>query len=174
MLQSRFAARILVVIGLILGPTPAHADSGASVNPGLALAVVDFAYVDTSGEPTDQAALHRERLQAFMTALRQDLLADRQFHLVAVSCGPAPCTVDGRAPADLIRAASAAGAKILVIGGIHKMSTLVQWAKVQVIDIVANRVVFDRLYTFRGDGDEAWKRAEAFVSREIREALAAP
>ena len=76
MLQSRAASRILAVIGLILGPAPADADSGASANPGVALAVVDFAYVDTSGEPTDQAALHRERLQAFMTALRQDLAAD--------------------------------------------------------------------------------------------------
>ena len=61
-----------------------------------------------------------------------------------------------------------------MIGGIHKMSTLVQWAKVEIIDIAANRVVFDRLFSFRGDSDEAWKRAEAFVSREIREALATP
>ena len=174
MLQSRAASRILAVIGLILWPAPAAADPGASASPGVALSVVDFAYVDTSGEPTDQAALHRERLQAFMTALRQDLAADGRFHLVPVSCGPAPCTVDGQARADLIRAASEAGAKILVIGGIHKMSTLVQWAKVEVIDIAANRVVFDRLFSFRGDSDEAWKRAEAFVSREIREALATP
>jgi hypothetical protein len=174
MLRSRFASRILALIGLVLGPAPAHADSGASVNPGVGLAVVDFAYVDTSGEPTDQAAVHRQRLQAFRTALRQDLLADGRFHLVPVSCGAVPCTADGVAPADLLRAASDAGAKILVIGGIHKMSTLVQWAKVEAIDIDANRVVFDRLFTFRGDSDEAWDRAEVFVFREIRAALSAP
>jgi hypothetical protein len=78
------------------------------------------------------------------------------------------------APADLFRAGSEAGAKILVIGGIHKQSTLVQWAKVEAIDIAANRVVFDRLYTFRGDNDEAWRRAQVFMSRDIRAALAAP
>ena len=30
----------------------------------------------------------------------------------------------------------------------------------------------DKLYTFRGDNDAAWDHAEAFVSREIRSALA--
>jgi hypothetical protein len=61
----------------------------------------------------------------------------------------------------------------LVIGGIHKMSTLVQWARVEVIDVDANRVVFDRLFTFRGDNSQAWDRAEAFVFREVQEGLAA-
>jgi hypothetical protein len=30
-----------------------------------------------------------------------------------------------------------------------------------------------RLFTFRGDSDEAWNRAEAFMSRDLRAALAA-
>jgi hypothetical protein len=174
MLRYRLALRILALIGLILGPGPARGDSGASASPGVGLAIVEFAYIDTSGEPGDQAAAHRERLQAFMTALRRHLLANGQFRLVPVSCGPVPCTTDGPAPADLLRAASQAGAKILVIGGVHKMSTLVQWAKVEAIDLGADRVVFDRLFTFRGDSDEAWERAETFVSQEIRAALAAP
>jgi hypothetical protein len=141
--------------------------------PGIGLAVIDFAYLDTSGEPTDQAAVHQQRLQAFMAALRQDFGADRQFRLVAVSCGAAPCTVEDQAPPDLVHAASAAGAKILVVGAVHKLSTLVQFAKVQAIDIDANRVVLDKMFTFRGDTDEAWQRAETFVSQEARAALVA-
>ncbi len=109
-----------------------------------------------------------------MTALRRDFAADGRFRLVPVSCGPTPCSDDGPAPADLLHAASDAGAKILVIGGIHKLSTLVQWAKVDAIDVAADRVVLDRLFTFRGDSDEAWERAEAFVSQDIRAALARP
>jgi len=42
-----------------------------------------------------------------------------------------------------------------------------------VIEIGPGRLVFDRRYTFRGDNDEAWVRAEAFVSRDVRAALAA-
>jgi hypothetical protein len=64
-------------------------------------------------------------------------------------------------------------AGIRIIGGIHKTSTLVQWAKVAVIDVSANRVLFDKLYTFRGDNDEAWARAEAFIAGDIRAVLAA-
>ena len=52
------------------------------------------------------------------------------------------------------------------------MSTLVQWAKVSAIDVGTRRILFEKLYTFRGDNDEAWRRAETFVSREIREKLA--
>jgi hypothetical protein len=32
----------------------------------------------------------------------------------------------------------------------------------------------DKLYTFRGDNDESWERAETFVSREIMAALGTP
>jgi hypothetical protein len=174
MLRTRFAARALALLGLVLGPGLACADSGDPTAQGVGIAIVDFAYVDTSGEPTDQTAAHQRRLQAFMAALRRDFAADGQFRLVAVSCGSVPCATDGVAPADLRRAASQAGAKILVLGGIHKLSTLVQWAKVEAIDIAADRVVFDRLFTFRGDSDEAWDRAETFVSRDVRAALAAP
>jgi len=32
-------------------------------------------------------------------------------------------------------------------------------------------VVFDRLLSFRGDNDEAWRRAEKFAARQILESL---
>jgi Protein of unknown function (DUF2380) len=167
MRRFRLASPALALLGLVLGAGLARADAAA---PGIGIAVEDFSYTNTSGEPTDQSAAHRERLQALMAALRQDLAADGQYRLVPLSCGE-PCT--GNEPAaDLLRAASDAGARILIFGGIHKQSTLVQWAKVVAIDIAGNRVLLDRLFTFRGDSDEAWQRAEAFMSREIRAALA--
>jgi hypothetical protein len=36
-----------------------------------------------------------------------------------------------------------------------------------VIDIEANKLLFDRLISFRGDTDEAWQRAERFLVREL-------
>ena len=47
------------------------------------------------------------------------------------------------------------------------MSTLVQWAKIQIADEEQGRIVFDRLLTFRGDTDEAWQKAESFVARDV-------
>jgi len=34
------------------------------------------------------------------------------------------------------------------------------------------RVVFKKFFTFRGDNDEAWQRAERFVSEEVRDRTA--
>ncbi len=62
---------------------------------------------------------------------------------------------------------------IRVVGAIKKMSTLVLWAKIGVVDVGRNRTMSEKVYTFRGDNDEAWNRAEAFVARDVRELLTA-
>jgi hypothetical protein len=141
---------ILSVCLLVLLPA-FHAPAGAETAIGVAMD--DFSYTDTSAEPANQTAAHERRLAAFMAALRQDIAGDRRYRLV-------PSAQDGAA--------------FKVIGGIQKTSTLVQWAKVAVIDVGARKVVMDKLYTFRGDNDESWERAEIFVSREIMAALATP
>jgi hypothetical protein len=133
----------------------------------LAISVDDFNYIDTSNEPTDQTVVHEKRVRAFMTALRDDVTADRRFALVPSSCVP-NCPTEGPALLDRLSAASKAGAQILIIGGIHKMSTLVQVAQTAAIDTTSRRVVFRKLFQFRGDSDEAWQRAERFVSEELR------
>ncbi|MET4388988.1 hypothetical protein ABIB73_004753 [Bradyrhizobium sp. F1.4.3] len=141
-----------VFLAFLLLILPAsHAPAGAE--PAIGVAMDDFSYTDTSAEPANQTAAHERRLSAFMAALRRDIDADRRYRLV-------------RSIQD--------GAAFKVIGGIQKTSTLVQWAKVAVIDVGAKKVVMDKLYTFRGDNDESWERAEIFVSREVMAALGTP
>jgi len=142
----------------------AQADIAATQPP--ALAVLDLDYVDTSGEPTDQTAAHQRRAAAFVNDLRRDLAAGGQYRIVPIACGAEPCTSQTN-PADLQKAARAAGAKLVLIGGVHKMSSLVEWAKIQIADEEAGHIAYDRLVTFRGDTDEAWRRAESFVGRDI-------
>jgi Protein of unknown function (DUF2380) len=136
--HSRPSLLLILLLMLLPGFCPAVADTAA--HPGV-VTIDDFSYTDTSGEVSDQVALHQKRLTAFMTALRRDV--------------PTECC-----------------AGIRIVGGFHKMSTLVQWAKVTIIDVGNDRVVSDKLYTFRGDNDEAWVRAEAFISEDIRAVLA--
>jgi hypothetical protein len=50
-------------------------------------------------------------------------------------------------------------------------STLVQLVWTAAIDTTTQRVVFKKFFTFRGDNDEAWQRAERFVSEEVRDRL---
>jgi hypothetical protein len=167
MRRSRPVLLALAVLGLVLGSHPAAADTSAPATEVLGVTIEDFSYLDTSGEPTDQTAAHQRRLQAFMAALREDVGAERRYRLV-------PSSTDDRAiPAERIQAAARDGARFLIVGGIQKMSTLVQWAKVAVIDVGTNRVLFEKTYSFRGDNDEAWDRARTFISRDIRGALAA-
>jgi hypothetical protein len=141
-----------ILSALVLFVLPAAA-SPAGAEAAIGVAMDDFSYTDTSAEPANQTAAHERRLQAFMAALRRDVGADGHYRL-------APSAQDGAA--------------FKVIGGIQKTSTLVQWAKVAVIEIGAKKLVMDKLYTFRGDNDESWERAEVFVSREIMAALATP
>ena len=131
------------------------------------IAVIDFGYVDTSGEERDQRKEHETRLGNFMRALRDDLAKDGSSWLVTPACVPKPCSLAGSTVTDLLAAAREVGADILLIGGVHKMSTLVQNAKVEAIDARTGRVMFEKLFTFRGDTDEAWRRAEIFIANEI-------
>src|SRR3954451_9277269 len=141
-----------ILSALLLFILPA-ASSPAGAEDAIGVAMDDFSYTDTSAEPANQTAAHERRLSAFMAALRRDISADGRYR-------PVPSAQDGAA--------------FKVIGGIQKTSTLVQWAKVAVIDVGGRKVVMDKLYTFRGDNDESWERAEIFVSAEIMAALATP
>jgi hypothetical protein len=109
-----------------------------------------------------------------MRALRDDLAKGGSFGLVTPACVPKPCSLAGSTVTDLLAAAREAGADILLIGGVHKMSTLVQNAKVEAIEARTGRVMFDKLFTFRGDTDEAWRRAEIFIANEIAEVSSQP
>ena len=110
---------------------------------------------------------HARRVKLFAVSLRADLATSGKFRITPLDCQPSPCTAATSDPAQLINKAREAGAAYLLIGGIHKMSTLVQWAKFDILDVNTQDVVFDRLLTFRGDDDAAWKNAATFLEREI-------
>jgi hypothetical protein len=153
MRRSCLTLHALVLLGLSSSFRPALADNIPST---VGVAIEDFQYLDTSGEVADQAALHEKRLRDFMTALRRDVAAEARYRLVS-----APSTqTQGQA-------------RLRIVGAVQKMSTLILWAKVTIIDVNANRALWDKLFTFRGDNDEAWARAEIFISGEIKEVLTA-
>jgi uncharacterized protein DUF2380 len=131
------------------------------------LAVAEMDYSDTSGEVIDQSADHRRRLRAFEASLRSDLAANGKFQSVALDCPPNACSIGDITANELIGKAQAAGADFLLISAFHKVSTLIQWAKFDMIDVKAQKLSFERLVSFRGDNDEAWRRAEAFMVRDI-------
>lgn len=152
---------------LAMLPMAARADDAAA--EPIAVAVAEFDYIDTSGEPEDQQSKHAAQLQSFAESIRGGLESSGRYRVVPLACELMPCRAGDLDAEELIAAARKAGAQQLVFGGIHKMSTLVQFAKVQVLDLKLDRLIFERLLTFRGDNDAAWDHAQRFVVRDIVE-----
>lgn len=140
--------------------------SGHAAEP-VTLAIADFDYLDTSGETKDQVAAHDERLKNFTQLLSNELSATGKYQVVALACPKPPCSAGAMDAQSLTDAARQSGARLLLYGGIHKMSTLVQFGKAQIADLETDQVVYDRTITFRGDDDNAWKRAGEFLAEDL-------
>jgi hypothetical protein len=131
------------------------------------LAIADFDYKDTSGETQDQAVAHAERLKNFTKLVDDELSASGKYQVVALTCPKRPCSAGAMDAESLSDAARQSGARLLLYGGIHKMSTLVQFGKAQIADLETDQVVYDRTITFRGDDANAWKRAGEFLAEDL-------
>jgi hypothetical protein len=139
---------------------------GGGKTPSAAtITVIDFNFLDTSDEERDQRQEHDVRLIAFMAALRRDLAAQGKS-IVAQKCDPEPCSV-ALPVTDLSRNAREAGAGMLLVGRIHKMSTLILSVKVVAIDTETGQIVLDKAFTFRGDDDDAWRSAEGYIAKHL-------
>jgi Protein of unknown function (DUF2380) len=163
-IQAR--SRRLIRHGWLAGMAGAIAllagSAGAAEVPRLAVA--GFSFKDTSGEVRDQTAEHAARLKAFDAVLNGDLAASPDIDPVALPCEAGQCGDLGALAAQ----AKAASARFLLVGEVHKMSTLVGWVKFAVLDVDGNKPVCDRHLTYRGDTDEAWRRAAAFTARDVQ------
>ncbi|KRQ97596.1 hypothetical protein CQ12_36430 [Bradyrhizobium jicamae] len=140
----------------------------------IAVAVADFDYFDTSGEVVDQSAEHRARVASFAALLRDNLAAQGDYRVVTIECRDHPCTATSMSQDVFIAAARKAGARLLVYGGIRKMSTLVQWGEIQLLDLEAEKLLMRRTVTFRGDNDAAYRHAANFVSDTLKETMPKP
>lgn len=131
------------------------------------LAIAGFDFRDTSGEVQDQVALHEARLKAFDVTLHDALEGNPKIELVPLACGAEPCTPRKSGLDSLTSQAKTDGTRYLLVGEVHKMSTLVGWVKFAVLDLNDNKPICDRYLTYRGDTDEAWRRAADFAAQDI-------
>ncbi|MET0675381.1 MAG: DUF2380 domain-containing protein [Bradyrhizobium sp.] len=140
----------------------------------IAVAVADFDYFDTSGEVMDQSAEHRARVASFATLLRDNISAQAGYRVVPIECPDHPCTATSMSQDLFIAAARRAGARLVVYGGIRKMSTLIQWGEIQLLDLEAEKLIMRRTVTFRGDNDAAYRHAANFVSDTLKQEMPKP
>lgn len=159
--RSNLLRCLLAAGALAVLPGPAHA-----VEP-IAVAVADFDYIDPSGGVMEQERPATERLRALAQQVRDGLDRSGRYRVVFLACEPAPCSAGRTDPAELIAKAEAAGARLLVFGGIQKMNAMVQYGNAEVVDLEADRLVFDRNIAFRNDNDEAWRQAAILLVAEL-------
>lgn len=159
--ECRWLALALVVTAGV--PVPAERAWAGDGRPTVAVAAFD--YSDTSGEPRDQGAQHAARLRAFAEGLRADLQASGRYDVVPLPCGEAACAAADTDAATLMARARDAGAALLLFGGVHKMSTLVQFGRVEVVDFAAagsrttSSTRFEATRTRRGGARRrSWRR----------------
>lgn len=156
--------RCLLGIGLVVAMLVVAVTGRADTVP---IAVAGFTYVDTSGEVGNQTEAHTSRLRSFMQDLGADLQRSGRYDVHLLACANAMSCAQDKTASELMDEARHADARLLLFGGIHKESTLIEWMKADVVKLSDGKVVYDRLLTFRGDSDQAWREAAAFLARDL-------
>lgn len=141
------------------------------VSAATLIAIPQIGFSDSSGEARDQTPEHTARLDALTRSLR-DGIHDGKLDSLALPC-EAGCTLDEAGVEQLRQQAGKAGAGLLLVGKVHKMSTLVLSMRVGVLDVASGKLVWERLLSFRGDNDEGWRRMGTYVARDIVETVGA-
>jgi hypothetical protein len=161
-MQSRLIFGLLgsLALAILLHPGVASAEP-------ITVAVADFDLIDPSGGVMEQERAAAERLRLLAQQVRDGLDESGRYRVVALECEPAPCSAGRTDPAELLAKAKAVGARLLVFGGIQKMNAVVQYGNAEVVDLVADRLVFDRNIAFRNDNDEAWRQAAKYLVAEL-------
>ncbi|WP_428030658.1 DUF2380 domain-containing protein [Ancylobacter sp.] len=157
-------AAVLLSVFVALPPGEARAA------PPHMVAVADIGFTDSSGEPQDQRAAHEARRLALTEAVRADIGSAGTLQSLDLPCEGA-CRLDAEGVEALRRRAGQAGAGFLLVGSVHKMSTLVLSLRVAVLDAATGKLVFERLLSFRGDNDAGWRHAGDYVAREVTSQL---
>ena len=145
--------------------------AGSAAAAPIRVAIANFDYADTSGEPRDQRAAHEERLKFLDADISAALAHSGRFTPEKLTCAAPPCSADNMDQDAMTQAARAQHARLLVFGGVHKMSTLIQWGRIEVMDVATGKRLLARTVTFRGDDDDAWHHAADYIGQMLVDQL---
>ncbi|AGT09278.1 DUF2380 domain-containing protein [Paracoccus aminophilus] len=151
--------RWLILLLALALPHPSRAEG---------IVVMPVKFLDTSKEATDQSAAHLDRIAILTQVLTEDIGA------TALSSQDIATACPKETPECLLAAAKAAGAQTAIFIVVHKSSSLIMQAFVQVLDVDQQHVLFKRDLNFRGDNDEAWRRAGIFMAHQFTKTPTTP
>lgn len=160
----------LALCAVSLGPLASPATAAEKKSHIL---VLDFELSDTSGEPADQKADHARRLALMRDEIARGLEAS-QLYVVEPREKIAP-ELDRILAATYLRScngceftlAEKAGADLVMLGEVNKISTLILSMRIVAKDVRTRAVVFSQGFDFRGDTDAGWLRAAKFFTERM-------
>lgn len=152
---------------IVLGLAGLAALLAAQVAAAETLAIMPVKFLDTSGEAEDQTAAHESRLAALGTAFEDDLAADYEtVVLIPEAALAAECPDE--APQCLVDLAVQSGADAALFAVVVKTSTLIMQMFVNIVAVPEGEILARRELNFRGDTDESWVKAGAFLVENLR------
>ena len=142
-----------LVLALALLPLPLMAQD---------LAIAPVKMLDTSREARDQQSDHDRRL-----ALMEGILAD-ELSGTLVSREEIAAACPRETTECLVAALRERGAERGLFIVVQKASTLILQAFASLVDLEGERLVTHTELSFRGDNDEAWRKAAHFMAGKLQ------
>ena len=178
-----------LLLAALAGPSAAGPAAGpAAAPPRIAVPPFDFTDASAAAPPPPAAPLPgmarsappapapaveaptveapAARLAAFADRLRAAIDASGRAATVAPACAPACSPLRTPLP-QMAEAARAAGATLLLAGGVKRISPAMGTVRLVLIDLPADKVVCQRELTYRGDSPEAWAKAADFAAEDL-------
>ncbi len=140
-----------------------------------AMAVISFELVDDQPDPARDAD-HKRRLAAIQAQLQQGLHQRGLYRMVETA--PAQAQIDAlraqhafvyRCNGCLADVAQRLGTRLVAVGWVQRVSELILNVNVSVRDATTDQEVLSKSVDMRGNNDESWTRAMAFMLRDWSE-----
>lgn len=148
--------RMLAFALILLMPQPALAGGGG-------LAILPVKILDTSHEARDQRDDHARRL-ALMTGV---LAEEMPGTPVAPGAIARACPRESAECLMAMLREDGADQGLFIV--VQKSSTLILQAFASLVDVESGDLILHKELNFRGDNDEAWRRAGRFMAAQLRE-----
>lgn len=126
------------------------------------VAIFPVKLLDTSKEARDQTAEHERRLGILSEVLQGEL--DGAVTITGetlAECQPETTEC-------LLELARDTGSDQAVFVVVQKTSTLILQVFANLVDVETGELIASRDLNFRGDNDEAWRRAGRFLAKQLR------
>ena len=139
------------------------------------IAVIGFELVDDHPDPIRDAD-HKRRLAAIHAQLQQGLHQRGLYRVVDTA--PAQAQIDAlraqnaylyRCNGCLAEVGQRLGTRLVVVGWVQRVSELILNVNVSVRDAATDQEVLAKSVDLRGNNDESWTRAVAFMLRDWSE-----